>query len=371
MTDLLVVVGARPNFVKAAPILAAAERAGISYALLHTNQHYDDSLSRVFFEDLDLPAPHVQLGIGSDSHARQTARIMLAFEHELLRIDPQIVVVVGDVNSTLACALVAAKEHYPVAHVEAGLRSFDERMPEEINRRLCDHLSRHLFTTSADADENLAREGVPAERVALVGNTMIDTLDRCLDAARERRVPRRLGLAGGPYAVATLHRPENVDDPVVLARLIAAIASVSHLLPVVLPLHPRTRERLERQGLRELASGVQTTTPLGYLDFLGLVADADLVLTDSGGLQEETTAVGVPCLTLRESTERPVTVTAGTNTVVGTDPVRIVAAAKDALEGDGPTGARPPLWDGQAAERLVDRLAASLGRSVELARTGS
>ena len=371
MTDLLVVVGARPNFVKAAPILAAAERAGLDFALLHTNQHYDDSLSRVFFDDLDLPAPHVELGIGSDSHARQTARIMLAFEHELLRIDPEIVVVVGDVNSTLACALVAAKEHYPVAHVEAGLRSFDERMPEEINRRLCDHVSRHLFTTSADADENLAREGVPAERVALVGNTMIDTLDRCLEAARERGVPRRLGLAGGPYAVATLHRPENVDDPLVLTRLIAALASISHLLPVVLPLHPRTQERLERQGLRELANGVRTTPPLGYLDFLGLVADAALVLTDSGGLQEETTAVGVPCLTLRESTERPVTVTRGTNTVVGTDPVRIVAAAKTALERGGAAGALPPLWDGRAAERLVDRLAATLEGSVELARTGS
>ncbi|HKI92673.1 MAG TPA: UDP-N-acetylglucosamine 2-epimerase (non-hydrolyzing) [Gaiellaceae bacterium] len=371
MTDLLVVVGARPNFVKAAPILAAAESAGIDVALLHTNQHYDDSLSRVFFDDLDLPAPHVELGIGSDSHARQTARIMLGFEHELLRIDPQIVVVVGDVNSTLACALVAAKEHYPVAHVEAGLRSFDERMPEEINRRLCDHVSHHLFTTSADADENLAREGVPAERVALVGNTMIDTLDRCLDAARERRVPWRLGLAREPYAVATLHRPENVDDPAVLTRLIAAIASVSRLLPVVLPLHPRTRERLEQQGLRELATGVRTTAPLGYLDFLGLVADAGLVLTDSGGLQEETTAVGVPCLTLRESTERPVTVTAGTNTVVGTDPVRIVDAAKAALERGGPAGSLPPLWDGHAAERLVEHLTASLERSVELAGTGS
>ena len=371
MSELLVVVGARPNFVKAAPILAAADRAGIGYELVHTNQYYDDTLSRVFFEDLDLPAPHVELGIGSDSHARQTAKIMVAFERELLRIDPQLVVVVGDVNSTLACALVAAKEHYPVAHVEAGLRSFDERMPEEINRRLCDHVSRHLFTTSVDADENLAREGIPADRVALVGNTMIDTLDRCLDAARERRVPGRLGLAGGPYAVATLHRPENVDDPVVLARLIAALASISYLLPVVLPLHPRTRERLERQGLRELANGVRTTPPLGYLDFLGLVANASLVLTDSGGLQEETTAVGVPCLTLRESTERPITVTAGTNTVVGTDPVRIVAAAKAALERDCVPAGPPPLWDGHAAERIVDHLAATLEGSVELARTGS
>jgi len=371
MTDLLVVVGARPNFVKAAPILTAAERAGLTFALVHTNQHYDDSLSRIFFDELGLPSPHVQLGIGSDSHARQTARIMLAFERELLRIDPQIVVVVGDVNSTLACALVAAKEHYPVAHVEAGLRSFDERMPEEINRRLCDHLSQQLFTTSADANENLEHEGIAADRVAFVGNPMIDTLARCLDAARERRVAARFGLAGGPYAVATLHRPENVDDPVVLARLTAALASVSRLLPVVLPLHPRTRERLERNGLRELANGVRTTTPLGYIDFLGLTADADLVLTDSGGLQEETTALGVPCLTLRESTERPITVTAGTNTVVGTDPVRIVSAAKAALEREDAADAMPPLWDGNAAERIVDGLAAALERRIELARTGS
>jgi UDP-N-acetylglucosamine 2-epimerase (non-hydrolysing) len=371
MTDLLVVVGARPNFMKAAPIMLAAERSGTSFALVHTGQHYDAGLSRVFFHDLELPEPHVQLGVGSGSHAKQTARIMLAFEPELLRIDPAVVVVVGDVNSTLACALVAAKEHYPVAHVEAGLRSFDERMPEEVNRRLCDHLSRCLYTTSVDANENLRREGIPDERVAFVGNTMIDTLVRCVDVARERGVPERLAVGGRPYAVATLHRPENVDDPVVLSRLTAALAGVSRLLPVVLPLHPRTQERLEGHGLRELAKGVTTTTPLGYLDFLGLVADAKLVLTDSGGLQEETTALGVPCLTLRESTERPVTVTAGSNTVVGTDPVRIVSAAAAILEGRKSRGMLPPLWDGHAAERIVEHLHASLEGKVELARTGS
>jgi len=371
MTDLLVVVGARPNFMKAAPIVLAAERSGLSVALVHTGQHYDAGLSRVFFQDLGLPEPGVQLGVGSGSHAKQTARIMVAFEPELLRIDPAAVVVVGDVNSTLACALVAAKEHYPVAHVEAGLRSFDERMPEEVNRRLCDHLARYLYTTSGDANENLRREGIPDDRVAFVGNTMIDTLVRCVDVARERRIPDRLAVGGRPYAVATLHRAENVDDPVVLSRLTAALAGVSRLLPVVLPLHPRTRRRLEGHGLRELANGVTITTPLGYLDFLGLVADAKLVLTDSGGLQEETTALGVPCLTLRESTERPVTVTVGSNTVVGTDPVRIVSAAAAILEGREPQGSVPQLWDGHAAERIIEHLHASLPVEVELARTGS
>jgi UDP-N-acetylglucosamine 2-epimerase (non-hydrolysing) len=371
MTDLLVVVGARPNFMKAAPIVLAAARSGMSFSLVHTGQHYDAALSRVFFDDLGLPEPHVQLGVGSGSHAKQTARVMVAFESALLRIDPAIVVVVGDVNSTLACALVAAKEHYPVAHVEAGLRSFDERMPEEVNRRLCDHLSRWLYTTSVDANENLRREGIPDERMAFVGNTMIDTLMRCVDVARDRRVPERLLVGGRPYAVATLHRPENVDDPVVLSRLTAALAGVSRLLPVVLPLHPRTQKRLERDGLRELAKGITTTTPLGYLDFLGLVADAALVLTDSGGLQEETTALEVPCLTLRESTERPITVTVGSNTVVGTDPVRIVSATAAILEGRTPRGTLPPLWDGHAAERIVEHLHVALEGKVELARTGS
>lgn len=371
MTDIVLVVGARPNFVKAAPVLAAAEARGLTTALVHTDQHYDWRLSRVFFDDLRLPEPAVHLDVQSGSHATQTARIMIGFERELRRLDPELVVVVGDVNSTLACALVAAKEHYPVAHVEAGLRSFDERMPEEINRRLVDHVSHLLFTTSAEAGANLRNEGLAHSRIRFVGNTMIDTLVRFLDEARGRDVAAGLGLAAGAYAVATVHRPENVDDSETLARLTAALASVSRLLPVVMPLHPRTRARLEEHGLSSLARNLTTLTPLGYLDFISLVADAALVLTDSGGLQEETTGLGVPCLTLRESTERPETVRLGTNTVVGTDPVRIVAAASAQLENGGRMGTLPPLWDGHAGERIAAALEASVAGvpEVELAQT--
>ena len=362
MIEILVVVGARPNFMKAASLVRAAEESGTTCALVHTGQHYDPELSEVFFRDLELPEPHVTLGIGSGSHAAQTGRIMLAFESELHRLDPEVVVVVGDVNSTLACALVAAKEHYPVAHVEAGLRSFDDRMPEELNRRVVDHLSRYLFTTSLDANENLEREGIPRSRVSLVGNTMVDTLLRCVDAARSRRMPRRLGL-DGDYAVATLHRPENVDNPDKLAALAGALAEVSRLLPVVLPLHPRTRARLTASGLHERLGGdggIRITPPLGYLDFLGLVVDARLVLTDSGGIQEETTALRVPCLTLRDSTERPVTVTSGSNRVVGHDPRPIVNAAREALAVRARAETLPPLWDGRAGERIIARLQSSL-----------
>lgn len=367
MTDVLVAVGARPNFMKAASVLAAAEKAGLSCKLVHTEQHYDDELSRVFFDELGLRRPDVTLGVHSGTHAEQTARTMLRFERALARLDPGLVVVVGDVNATLACALVAAKEHYPVAHVEAGLRCWDERMPEEINRRLADHLSRLLFTTSEDAGENLDREGIDGERVHFVGNTMIDTLLRHLPAARERRAPLRFGLQEGRYAVATIHRAENVDDAAVLARLVAALGSVSRLLPIVLPLHPRTRKQLERQRLTELTGRLITTAPLGYLDFIGLIADAALVLTDSGGLQEETTALGVPCLTLRDSTERPVTVSHGTNVVVGTDPTRIVHAARVALAGPTrPTG-RPPLWDGHTGERIAEQICLMLGKEADRA----
>jgi UDP-N-acetylglucosamine 2-epimerase (non-hydrolysing) len=356
VTDLLVVVGARPNFMKATPILAAARAAGLSTSLVHTGQHYDTELSRIFFEELELDEPDVSLGVGSASHAEQTARIMLEFERELLRARPSVVVVVGDVNSTLACALVAIKERYPVAHVEAGLRCFDPWMPEEINRRLTDHLSTYLFTTSRDANWNLERENIPGERVHFVGNTMIDTLLRFREAARERGAPARLGLAGRDFCVLTLHRPDNVDELEQLARILEAIVVIGRCAPVVFPMHPRTRKRLAGTSLeRRLASepGIIVTEPLGYLDFVGLVADASLVLTDSGGIQEETTVLGVPCLTLRESTERPVTVTSGTNLVVGTDSELIVEEALKVLEG-GPVEARvPELWDGRAGERIV------------------
>jgi UDP-N-acetylglucosamine 2-epimerase (non-hydrolysing) len=358
-TDFIIVAGARPNFMKAASIVHAAESAGLSYALVHTGQHYDRELSEVFFEELALPRPDVYLGVGSASHAEQTARIMLAFEAELLRLDPAVVVVVGDVNSTLACALVAVKERYPVAHVEAGLRCGDAAMAEEINRKLCDHLAEYLFTTSPDADENLLREGVPGERIAFVGNTMIDTLLRFAESARARKVPERMGLGGGPYGVATLHRPENVESAEVLAGLVDALTKVAVRMPIVLPLHPRTAARLSQFGLAEMleaAPGIHTSPPIGYLDFIGLLADARLVLTDSGGVQEEATVLGVPCLTLRDSTERPVTVEMGTNRVVGRDSDMIVAASLAVIQRRGRPGRIPELWDGRAGERIVDRL---------------
>jgi len=358
MTDLLMVAGARPNFMKVAPVVEAAARAGLSSALVHTGQHYDAELSDVFFAELALPEPDAHLGVGSGTHAEQTARIMTAFEPALHRFDPAVVVVVGDVNSTLACSLVAAKEHYPIAHVEAGLRCHDFFMAEEINRRLCDHLSTFLFTTSRDASENLVREGIPDERIEFVGNTMIDSLLRSTEAARARGAAERLGLAS-PYVLLTLHRPENVDNQRILTGLLEAAREISAGAPLVLPLHPRTAGRIERFGLGRLldAEGITVCPSLGYLDFLGLLADAKVVLTDSGGVQEEATMLGIPCVTLRESTERPITVEAGTNVVVGTRREAVVAAAFAALKGERRPGRIPELWDGRAGERIVSRLA--------------
>jgi UDP-N-acetylglucosamine 2-epimerase (non-hydrolysing) len=363
MVDLLIVVGARPNFMKAAPIVHAARRAGLSCTLLHTDQHYDAELSRIFFEELSLPTPDVSLGVGSGRHGEQTAKIMLGFEEALLRINPAVVVVVGDVNSTLACALVAVKERYPVAHVEAGLRCFDEWMPEEINRKLTDQISSYLFTTSRDAGDNLRREGVPEERVFFVGNTMIDSLLRFRDLARERGAAEAMGLKEQDYALLTLHRPSNVDDPTVLSRILEAIALISRIVPVVFPLHPRTQARLREHGLDRTVDaepGIRRCGPLGYLDFVSLASDARIVLTDSGGVQEETTVLGVPCLTLRESTERPITVTSGTNRIVGTDNERIVEEALTILESPRRPGPVPDLWDGRAGERIVALLAEEL-----------
>ena len=367
MSDLLVVVGARPNFMKAASVIKAAHARDISTTLVHTGQHYDRALSNVFFEELELDEPDVSLGVDSGSHAAQTARIMVEFERELPRHKPSTVVVVGDVNSTLACALVAIKERYPVAHVESGLRCGDMWMPEEINRRLTDHLATSLFTTSRDADDNLAAEGIPADRIHFVGNTMIDTLLRFREAARERETAKRLGLSGEDHVVLTLHQPANVDELDTLARVLEAILVVSRCAPVVFPMHPRTLNRLEgSEILRQLEAEQQIilSEPLGYLDFVGLVGDARLVLTDSGGIQEETTVLGVPCLTLRESTERPVTVTSGTNTVVGTDPELIVEEALSVLEGVPAVPRVPELWDGHAGERIVAVLERDLYDSV-------
>ena len=363
MLKVINVVGARPNFMKVAPVVEAMRRRGGEFApvVLHTGQHYDARMSDDFFRDLGLPDPEVHLGVGSGSHAQQTAAVMQRFEPVVLEQRPDWVVVVGDVNSTLACALVCSKLGIPVAHVEAGLRSRDRTMPEEINRLLTDQLSDLLLTPSADADRNLASEGIPPERIRLVGNVMIDSLLKHLALAEDSDVRERLAVGGSDYAVVTLHRPSNVDDPRTLRRILSALSRVSRRLPVVFPVHPRTRRRLEEFGLNveEGSRGdVRLTEPLGYLDFLRLYSGARLVLTDSGGIQEETTALGIPCLTLRENTERPVTVELGTNRVVGNDEERIVSEAESALSRDVRAEAPrvPPLWDGRAADRVLDAL---------------
>jgi len=356
---ILHVVAARPNFMKVAPVMRAVARAGFAEQLLvHTGQHYDPSMSDVFFTDLGMAPPDVHLGVGSGSHGEQTGKVMIAFEKVCLEHRPDLVLVAGDVNSTLACAIDAAKLRIPCAHLEAGLRSFDMAMPEEVNRILVDRIADLLLTPSSDADENLRREGTAEGRIFRVGNVMIDTLRSNLEAARATATPRRLGVEGR-YAVLTLHRPSNVDDPKTLGRILGALDPIQARLPVVFPIHPRTRKQLAAFGLGaqvERMQGLRLCEPLGYLEFLGLTSGAALVLTDSGGLQEETTALGVPCLTLRENTERPVTVTEGTNTVVGTDPARIVAEAEAALAGRGKAGRVPALWDGRTSERVTEVL---------------
>jgi UDP-N-acetylglucosamine 2-epimerase (non-hydrolysing) len=350
MPELLHVVGARPNFIKAAPVLAACADLGLAQRLVHTGQHYDPLLSDVFFTELDLPHPDVSLGIGSGSHARQTAAIMVALEDAFIERQPGVVVVYGDVNSTLAAALVCAKMLIPVAHVEAGLRSFDATMPEEINRRVTDELADPLFVTAPEGVANLAAEGIAGERVVFVGNPMIDTLLAHLDRLDPAPVRARLGL-DGRYAVATLHRPANVDSPAAARTLVAALADATKRLPVVLPLHPRGRATLAEAGIGDVPD-LRVIEPLGYLDFLSLVRGAAAVITDSGGIQEETTVLDVPCLTLRANTERPITLTAGTNRLV--PPAELGAALDDALAGGlRRPGDGPPLWDGHAGERIA------------------
>ncbi len=355
----MAVVGARPNLMKIAPILAELDRRGAPATLVHTGQHYDDRMSDAFFRDLGLPDPDHYLGVGSGSHAQQTAQVMLALEPLMEEQRPDLLVVVGDVNSTLAAALVAAKLQIPVAHVEAGLRSFDRAMPEEINRVLTDAVSTHLFVTEPSGLENLRREGVPDERVHFVGNVMIDTLLAQRDRARLLEMPARLGVPAGGYAVVTLHRPSNVDGAESLAAIVDALLEIQAMLPVVFPVHPRTRARLADAGLinrLQAAPALQLLEPMGYLEFLGAMADARLVLTDSGGIQEETTILGVPCLTLRANTERPVTLTEGTNVLVGTSPRAAVEAVRRTLSAAPVAGRRPALWDGRAAERIVNVL---------------
>jgi UDP-N-acetylglucosamine 2-epimerase (non-hydrolysing) len=365
MLKVIHVVGARPNFMKVAPIVEAMNRRPDLFTslVIHTGQHYDAAMSDAFFRDLDLPEPHKYLGVGSGSHAAQTAAVMKSFEPVVLAEKPDWVLVVGDVNSTLACALVCVKVGIKVAHVEAGLRSRDRTMPEEINRLLTDQIADLLFTPSPDADQNLRAEGISDERIRFVGNVMIDSLFVHLERAKSSTIREDLGVASSDYAVLTLHRPSNVDDPVTFAGILEALDQIGRRLPIVFPVHPRTRKAIVDLGLENRVKsieGLRMIDPLGYLDFMRLYSGARLVLTDSGGIQEETTVLGIPCLTLRENTERPITVEMGTNIVVGTDPTRITAAALSALERrpDASPARIPPLWDGRTGERIADVLAA-------------
>jgi UDP-N-acetylglucosamine 2-epimerase (non-hydrolysing) len=348
------IVGARPNYMKIAPVYAAlAEGGRVEQRLIHTGQHYDAALKDVFFAELPLPYPHVELDTGSGMHGEQTGRALALLERVFVDRRPDLVVVAGDVNSTLAGALAAVKLQIPVCHVEAGLRSFDWTMPEEHNRRLTDHLSTLLLTHCEDANENLASEGIGPERIAFVGNTMIDTLLAGLDAARAAAVWREYGLEPRKYVLVTLHRPTLVDVPELLAQTIPALEEIARALPVVFPMHPRTRARLDNLGVAS-GNGIVITPPLSYQRFLSLESEAAAVITDSGGVQEETTALGVPCFTVRDNTERPVTITHGTNTLLGLDPARL--ADIPALLGRPPLHAAPPLWDGHAGKRAADEL---------------
>lgn len=354
MARILNVVGARPNFMKIAPILEALKEQGLEALLLHTGQHYDEAMNDRIFADLGLPLPDFNLSVGSGSHAWQTAEIMQRFEPVLLEQNPDAVLVVGDVNSTIACSLVAAKLGIEVIHVEAGLRSYDRTMPEEINRVLTDQLSDLLFTTEIQAAVNLRREGIAAERIHFVGNVMIDTLMR----HAQRATPPQAVAELGDYALVTLHRPSNVDDARVLDSLVDCLVKMASRLAMAFPCHPRTLAKLKEFGLltRLEQAKVVMLPPQGYLEMLGLTRQAKVVVTDSGGLQEETTALGVPCITVRDNTERPITITQGTNTLAGTDPDKIMSAFDEVLAHGGKRGRRPELWDGCAAQRIAQVL---------------
>jgi len=361
---ILNIVGARPNLPKIGPLMREMGRhPQIEPILVHTGQHYDEKLSDIFFRQMGIPAPHVNLEVGSGSHATQTAEILKRIEPVLLERKPDLVLVVGDVNSTIAVSLAAVKLGIPVAHVEAGLRSFDRAMPEEINRILTDALADYLFITEEDAAEHLLKEGRPKEAIFFVGNVMIDSLRHFLPIAQKSAIGGELSLKNGVhggnawkrFAVLTLHRPSNVDSTQKLTELLGAIDAVAQEIPVIFPVHPRTQQRLTQAGIQHHPN-LKLIPPVGYLDFLCLLSKAALVLTDSGGIQEETTALGVPCLTLRENTERPITISQGTNLLVGTDPAKIVAAAREVLSGKSKAGRIPPLWDGHAAERIVEIL---------------
>ena len=358
------VVGARPNFMKVAPVHLALRERGLQVRLLHTGQHYDAKMSTVFFDDLGMPRPDAFLEVGSGNHAEQTAKVMVRFDADCDTFAPELVLVAGDVNSTVACAMVAAKRGISVGHIEAGLRSRDWRMPEEINRILTDNLSDLLLTPSADADTNLLAEGVQPWRIHRVGNLMIDSLRSHLTQARALNTPAAQGVAAGSYAVATLHRPSNVDGQTQLRALLDALAGVARRLPVLFPIHPRTRARIAEWGI-EVDEGIALLEPLGYLEFLGLMADCKLMLTDSGGIQEETTALGVPCLTLRDNTERPITIDQGTNILLGSDASVIIPAVDEIMTTGGKKGRIPDLWDGDSAGRVADLICAGYRTLIE------
>ncbi len=368
MCRILCVVGARPNFMKIAPIISAlsALEQKVEVTLVHTGQHYDVAMNHQYFEALGIPSPDINLEVGSGSHATQTADVMSRFEPVLDDVRPTAILVVGDVNSTLACALVASKKGVPVIHVEAGLRSYDRGMPEEINRVLTDQMSDLLFTTEASGRENLLREGIADHRIRFVGNVMIDTLRHHLESAvpvativANAARPTFLNGHDG-YAILTLHRPSNVDDPMILKALLETIVKISERTPVIFPQHPRTGANIKKFGLDHIFDNphILLLPPMGYFEMLGLMKDARVVLTDSGGIQEETTALGVPCITLRNNTERPITVDEGTNTIAGQDPQKIMEIYDDLMQGGGKAGRVPQLWDGKAAVRIAEEISA-------------
>ncbi|MDD5703019.1 MAG: UDP-N-acetylglucosamine 2-epimerase (non-hydrolyzing) [Dehalococcoidales bacterium] len=374
MIKAVLVCGARPNFMKIAPLMKAITRyntehetANIEPFLVHTGQHYDLEMSKVFFQELELPEPDLFLGIGSGTHAEQTARILIELEKALSLEKPDLVIVVGDVNSTLAAALAAAKLHIPVVHVEAGLRSHDKSMPEEINRVLTDAISDYLFTTSVDNNDNLKHEGVAEEKIYLVGNVMVDCITQYKEKADKSLILNNLGLAGKGYALVTLHRPSNVDNQESLYRIIEALSVISQRIPVIFPVHPRANKNIKKFGFDHyfVNNKILAIEPLGYIDFLNLEMNSKLVLTDSGGMQEETTVLNVPCLTLRDTTERPVTVTQGTNTLVWNVTERIIEEAHKVIEGHAKNGRCPEFWDGKAAERIVDILTKDFAGNVK------
>ena len=357
MEPIILVVGARPNFMKMAPLYSELKKRNMPVILLHTGQHYDENMSKVFFEDLHMPNPDIYLGVGSSSHAKQTAQIMVDFEKVCQNEKPSLVVVAGDVNSTIACALVATKLTIPVAHVEAGLRSFDMSMPEEINRILTDRISNILLTPSKDANQNLIREGMEQDKIKLVGNIMIDSLLNNMESAKKSNIHDELNIDRTEYVLITAHRPSNVDHENNLSRIVEAVEIICKDIKVVFPIHPRTSNMLKKFGFYNKLNQIPNlilTKPLGYIDFLALIKDSRTVLTDSGGLQEETTALGIPCITLRDNTERPITIEKGTNTLTGNNTKKIIEVWKDINMNGGKKSQIPDLWDGKTSERICN-----------------